>query len=234
MSFSHRINLGIVAAMLADVATYTTHRTYLSPRSVPAGMAGGVLTDTGKLFAEPFDPRRGDMVECASLRGAVTLATLRREPWHGMVCAALDTAMREHVEAEDAIVGASRTYADAFAWAETLLPVPSADNPEAVYCPTFADVGAVVAAARGTIVARLDAPLSPSEVLLAVGVLIPSWRVSLDGNEAVIHVTRINRTHRAKAATADEAAADVLSVAMLFHAIESERHRINSIPRVLP
>ena len=99
--------------MLSVAAQYATPASYLS-HSVPAGWVGGIA-DRRRWYADPCDPKREYAVDLASLRGAIALATQRRDPWHRLACDTLSAGVAETVAEEDRQTGRQRTYADAFA-----------------------------------------------------------------------------------------------------------------------
>lgn len=237
MTAASRVDLGAVAAMLSVAAQYATPASYLSPRSVPPEWVGGVIADRRRWYADPCDPKREYAVDLASLRGAIALATQRRDPWHRLACDTLSAVVAETVAEEDRQTGRQRTYADAFAWAETLVPESTEDNPGATYCPTCADVRAELDRARGRIMTQMRGDLAPSEVLAAVAILFPSWSVSLvemDGAwEASVLPAYWPRGRASRRASADEAAAEVLA-SVRAHLGNGDRLAIDGIPGAKP
>jgi hypothetical protein len=222
------IERATVAALASLASEYTTADAYLSPRVVPAHATGAqTLSDRRTFHADALDPKREYPAERASLRGAVTLATGRREPWHARLCEALAAEWAGVARQEKRETGVRRDHADVFAWAETLFPEPDGS----VSCPTFADCTALLAAVRERMLDGL-APLSPADVIAVAAVVLPNWGLSLvqeDGQWVARAAPTYAPRHTVKrAATADGAASDLLA-GLPFRMSASEARCLASI-----
>lgn len=222
------IERATVAALASLASEYTTADAYLSPRAIPAHATGAqTLSDRRTFHADALDPRREYPAERASLRGAVALATRRREPWHTRLCEAMAAEWAGVARQEERATGVRRDHADVFAWAEALYPEPGVD----ASCPTFADCAALLAAVRARMLDGL-APLSPADVLAVAAVALPSWGFSLvqeDGQWVARAAPTYAPRHTVKrAATADGAASDLLA-GLPFRMSASESRCLASI-----
>jgi hypothetical protein len=205
-----------VATLASLARRWTAHDRYLS------GVQVQILSD-GTLFADALDPRREYPVERASLRGAVALATWRREPWHTRLCEAMYAAWLDVARWEESVTGTQRHHPDAFAWAEAT---------EDGYCPTFADAAAVLNATRDRMMADLP-PLSYADAFAVASAVLWRWGLSLSltGGEWVatsLHV-QSRRFLERRGATANEAAEGLLCALPLRMSV-SDALTLTSIP----
>lgn len=179
MSTLTHVERATLAVMAGHAAEYTRHDTYLSPRALPphaprAQVVSNMRGPVADYHDDALDPRREYMAERATLRGAVALATRRREPWHTLLCDAMGEVWREMLQEDERATGTRHDSPDVLAWAETLRP----DSDGQTCCPTFADCAILLASVQRRMLAGL-APLSHGDLLAALGNACPGLGISL-------------------------------------------------------
>lgn len=237
MSALTPVERATLAVMAGHAAEYTRHDTYLSPRALPdraprAQAMSNVRGPVADYHDDALDPRREYMVERATLRGAVALATRRREPWHTLLCDAMGEVWREMLQENERATGTRHDDPDVFTWAETL----RAGSDGQVYCPTFGDCAVLLASVRRRALDGL-APLTHGDLLVAIGNACPGLGVSLAEEEGE-WLARATMAYAprplVKRATTRDGAAEGLLATLSLRMAPSESRLMSHLAEVMP